>query len=78
MSEPFDLAGMTVEDARRLLQRPYNIAPQALVTVKYRGFFRNQFQLDLKAVSHRPQAVGVSLNNGLPAVEKYPYPFRIE
>ena len=33
MSESFDLAGMTVGEARGLLERPYRIAPEAQVTV---------------------------------------------
>lgn len=33
MSESFDLSGMTVAEARGLLERPYRIAPEAQVTV---------------------------------------------
>jgi hypothetical protein len=33
MAESFELGGMTVSQARGLLERPYRIAPDALVTV---------------------------------------------
>jgi hypothetical protein len=33
MSESFELAGLTVREARELLARPYRIAPEAEVTV---------------------------------------------
>ncbi|MEN8184807.1 MAG: hypothetical protein ABFS46_19985 [Myxococcota bacterium] len=36
MLESFDLAGLSVADARSLMQRPYNLSPEAEVTVNAR------------------------------------------